>query len=216
MSYIRLAGTTVSVAATYGSASNMTAITNATEAVATMAAAHGFVTGDILEITSGWARLDKRLVRVKTVATNDITLEKLDTTNTSYYPSGTGTGTARKVATWTTIGQISQDIGAEGGTQQFQTIRLLDRAEEINIPTSISAVVQRFPLYFDPALTWLDLVRGYRDNATPVGIRLVYPGNGRTLGTAILGMLDTPIPRDGLLGGELTASYQALPITYAT
>ena len=76
-------GTVAAIASTYGSAVNMTAITNASEAVATLAAAHGVVVGDFLEVTSGWGRLDKRIVRAKTVATNDVTFEGINTTSTT-------------------------------------------------------------------------------------------------------------------------------------
>ncbi len=55
-------GTLVAIASTYGSSVNMTAISNASEAVATLAGGHSVVVGDYLEVTSGWDRLDKRIV----------------------------------------------------------------------------------------------------------------------------------------------------------
>lgn len=216
MSFIRLAGTVVSVADTYGTAYNVTALTNATEAVATVQAGHGLVVGDIIELTSGWPRADKKVLRVKTVATNDVTLEGFNTTNTTNYPAGTGTGSLRKITAWQQLGQISQDISADGGQQQFTNIRLLDRFEELPIPTTISGVTYRLPLYFDPAQAWVPKVQAYRDGATVVAVRFVYPGGSRALGSGYLGMLDTPTPRDGLLGGELTVSYVSQPQLYAS
>ena len=75
MSVTIATGTTFAYASTYGSSANMTAITNASEAVATLGAGHGVVVGDYLEVTSGWDRLTGRIVRAKTVATNDVTFE---------------------------------------------------------------------------------------------------------------------------------------------
>jgi hypothetical protein len=77
-------GAILSIAKTYGTSSNMTAITNAAEAVATLAAGHGVVVGDFLEVTSGWDLLNGRIVRAKTVATNDITFETINTTSNVY------------------------------------------------------------------------------------------------------------------------------------
>ena len=76
-------GTALSIASTYGASVNMTALTNAAEAVATLAVGHGCVVGDFLEVTSGWDLLNNRIVRVKTVATNDITFEGINTVSTT-------------------------------------------------------------------------------------------------------------------------------------
>ena len=116
-------GTTVAIATTYGSAVTMSAITNATEAVATLAAGHGVVVGDILEVTSGWDLLNGRLVRAKTVATNDVTFESINTTSASSYPAGTGTGSIRRITAWTSVSQV-QSVDTGGGEQQFASFAL--------------------------------------------------------------------------------------------
>lgn len=133
------AGSTVAIATTYGTASNMTALTNATEAVATLAAAHGVVVGDFLEITSGWAKLDKRIVRAKTVSTNDVTLEGINTVSTTDYPAGTGTGSIRRITAWTPLAQVKADsFSVSGGDQQFTDATPLDSLIDIQIPTTRS------------------------------------------------------------------------------
>ncbi|WP_265087035.1 hypothetical protein [Ralstonia pseudosolanacearum] len=57
-------GTTFEVAASYGPAKAFTAITNAKPAKAA-SVAHGFAKGAVLEISSGWARLDGRVARAR-------------------------------------------------------------------------------------------------------------------------------------------------------
>ena len=89
-------GTQVAIASTYGTASNVTAATNAAECVLTVAAGHGIVVGDFVEFTSGWDLATGRIFRVKTVATNDVTLEGFNTTSTTNFPAGTGTGTVKE------------------------------------------------------------------------------------------------------------------------
>lgn len=216
MSFILAPGTAVAIASTYGTAINMTAVSNASEAVATLAAAHGVVIGDILEITSGWPKLNGRVVRVSAVATNDVTLEDVDTSSTTQYPAGSGTGTVRKITAWTSISQVAADITSAGGEQQFAAIRLLSQEDEINLPTTRSAVTQTLPVYFDPSLAWVATVRAARDAKTPYAVRLSYPGGASTYGNAYWGMGDVPSVRDGVLATDITLSYSAQPVTYAS
>ena len=114
-------GTQVAIASTYGTSVAMSAITNASEAVATLAAAHGVVVGDFLEVTSGWDLLTGRLVRVKTVVTNDVTFEAINTSSVTNYPAGTGVGSIRRITAWTSITQI-QGLSTSGGDQSFADI----------------------------------------------------------------------------------------------
>ena len=63
-------GTTFHIASAFGTAKATTAVTNATEAVVT-SAAHGLANGDVVEVSSGWGRLHKRVFEVKAVATDN-------------------------------------------------------------------------------------------------------------------------------------------------
>lgn len=216
MAFIIASGTAVAIAATYAATKSMTAATNAAECVITLEASHGVIVGDIIEITSGWPKLDGRLVRVSAVSTNNITLEGVDTSSTTLYPPGSGTGSVREVATWVSISQIAADITAAGGEQQFSTIRLLGQEDEVNLPTTRTAVNQTLPVYFDPALAWFATVRAARDSKTPKGVRFSYPGGAKTYGNAYWGIGDLGVPRDGVLATDITLSYSAQPITYAT
>lgn len=102
-------GTIFAIASAYAASQAVTAVSNATEAVVTCTA-HGYANGDFVEITSGWGRLNRRTFRIKSVAANTFTLEGADTTNTTFFPAGSGTGTVRKATTFT---QISSVISAQ-------------------------------------------------------------------------------------------------------
>ncbi len=139
-------GTVVAIASTYGTSVSMTAISNASQAVATLAAGHSVVVGDFLEVTSGWDLLNGRIVRVVTVVTNDITFENINTTSTSLYAAGAGTGSIRRITAWTNITQI-QNIAPGGGEQQFVDVTtIVDRTQK-QIPTTRSAQTIQLRIY---------------------------------------------------------------------
>lgn len=133
------AGASVSIATTYGTQFTISAITNATEAVATLSASHGVAVGDFIEVTSGWAKLNKRVVRIKTVATNDVTLEGINTSSTTDYPAGTGAGTGREITAWTNISNIKADsFSTSGGDQKYASTTALESTIETQMPTTRS------------------------------------------------------------------------------
>jgi len=134
-----------------GASITMSAITNAAEAVATLSAAHGVVVGNYLLISSGWGALDGRVARVKTVATNDVTLELIDTTSVSIYPAGSGVGSVKKI-TWASLSQILE-FGSQGGEQQYGSYQYVDQDRETKFPTLRSGVTLEMTIHDDIALT---------------------------------------------------------------
>jgi hypothetical protein len=102
-------GTIFSIATAFGAAKTVTGITNASPAVVS-ATAHGFSNGDIVEVTSGWGRLNKRAFRVAGITTDSFQLEGAITTNTEFFPSGSSAGSVRKV---TTFQQLSKILGQQ-------------------------------------------------------------------------------------------------------
>ena len=130
-------GATFFVASTFGVAKTVTAVSNAVEAVVT--ATHDFANGDIVEITSGWGRLNKRAFRIKSVSgTTSFVLEGADTTSTAFYPVGTGTGTVRKVATFTQITTVMAP-SSSGGDPKTVTYKFIESDVEYMINDGFSA-----------------------------------------------------------------------------
>lgn len=114
-------GTTFFVATAYGSVLTTSTASNAAECVLGMASTAGLSIGDFVEVTSGWGRLHKRIARVKSlVANTSITLEGIDTTSTQYFPAGTGTGSVRKVSTWTEVTQVTAVSSSGGDAKKVQ------------------------------------------------------------------------------------------------
>ena len=209
-------GTQVAIASTYGSSVNMTAITNAAAAVATLAAGHGVVVGDFLEVNSGWDRLNGRIARVSNVSANDVTLEGIDTTSTSRYPAGTGTGTIRRITAWTTIGQITSNLSVSGGDQQFADVTTLTDAVQKQIPTTRTPVQVTLPLFYDPSLSWWATVRGVSEASSTAALRMVFANSSRLVANCYWSLRQVPTVEDSTLRGEINVSLNSDPTVYAT
>jgi hypothetical protein len=130
-------GSTFYVATAFSAVKTTTAVSNATEAVVS-STAHGFSNGDIVEMSSGWGRLHLRAFRVKSVTTDTFTLEGADTTNTGFYPSGTGAGSARKVATFQQVTTV-MNPSASGGEPKNVTYKFVESDIEFNINDGFTA-----------------------------------------------------------------------------
>jgi Phage tail tube protein, TTP len=167
-------GTRVAIASTYGSGFTVSAVSNASEAVATLSGSHGIIVGDIFELTSGWDLLDKRLVRAKVVATNDVTLESIDTSSTTQYPAGEGVGTGREITVWTSITQIS-DFTIEPTTVDFVEITTLANLMHREIPGLESAPKISGKVLYDLSLSWITTVLTASDTNALTGLRLITP-----------------------------------------
>lgn len=125
-------GSTFFIASAIAAVKTATAISNAVEAVVSCTS-HGFSNGDIVLVNSGWGRLNRRAFRVKSVVADSFALEGADTTNTTFFPSGTGAGTVQKITTFTQITTVMnpQSSGGEPKTVEYKFIES-DVAYSIN------------------------------------------------------------------------------------
>ena len=130
-------GTTFFVASVIASSKTTTVVTNASEAVVT-SAAHGYSNGDIVEMTSGWGRLNRRVFRIKSVATDTFALEGADTTNTTFFPVGTGVGSVRKITTFTQITNV-MNPQSSGGEPKTIAYKFVESDVEYSINDGFSA-----------------------------------------------------------------------------
>ena len=113
-------GTTFAVATTYGAAITVSAITNDTEAVVTTSAAHSLTNGAIVEMTSGWGRIHRRVFRIKAATGSSLTLEGVDTTSTTYFPAGLGVGSLRAITAFTPVTQVLGFSTSGGDAKQVE------------------------------------------------------------------------------------------------
>lgn len=140
-------GTTFYVASAFASAKTTTVVTNASEAVVT-SAAHGYSNGDVVEITSGWGRLNKRVFRVKSSTTDTFVLEGADTTSTDNYPAGGGVGSVRKISTFAQITSV-MNPSSSGGDPKTVTYKFVESDIEYSLNDGFSAVSYQLELDAD-------------------------------------------------------------------
>jgi hypothetical protein len=209
-------GVTIAVAKTYGSSVTMSALSNTSEAVATLGASHGVTVGDYLEVSSGWGLLDKRVVRVKTVATNDITFEGINTVNTTKYPAGTGVGTVRRITAWTNLSQV-KSLSASGGDQQFADTTTIDDVVGRQMPTIRGAVTMTIDVFDDPTLTWYADVITADESRTPYGLKMAFPNGSQLVANAYWSLQRVPtVNQNEAMTSQISLSYAAEPVRYSS
>lgn len=130
-------GSVFSIASAFASSKTTTVVTNASEAVVT-STAHGYSNGDFVEMTSGWGRINRRVFRIKSVTTDTFVLEGMDTTSTSFFPAGSGTGSVRKVSTFTQITTI-MNPSSSGGEPKTVNYKYIDSEVEYSINDGFTA-----------------------------------------------------------------------------
>lgn len=216
MAITKSVGTGVDIASTYGSIVTMSAITNATAAVATLAAAHGVVVGDYLEFTSGWGKLTGRTLRISVVATNDVTLEGINTVSTSDYPTGTGAGSIRRITAWTNITQRTPNFNITSGQVTYADITTLDDTEERKLPVRRGASDMSIPGFFDLSAGWVATVRTASDTSNPTGVRVRYPNGNKLAASAYWSMGDGASIEDNTLRDSIDLTFAAKAQSYAT
>lgn len=172
--------TTFFIASAFSSPIATTVVTNATNAVVT-AAAHGYANGDFVEITSGWGRLNGRVFRISGVATNTFTLDGADTSSTTFYPTGNGLGTVRKINTFT---QIIQQFNpqTQGGEPRQVNYRYTDSDVDYQINDGFTAVSYSLELDADSNSTaGYTALRTLTESQAPTCFRMVLPAGGQVL-----------------------------------
>lgn len=130
-------GSTFYIASTFAASKTTTVVTNASEAVVTVTT-HGYTNGDIVEVTSGWGRLNRRNFRIKSVTTDTFVLEGADTTSTTFYPVGTGVGSVRKITAFTQI-TTTMNPQSTGGDPKTVTYKFIESDVEYSINDGFTA-----------------------------------------------------------------------------
>ncbi|MFL1501669.1 phage tail protein [Pseudomonas sp. S191] len=208
-------GGTFQHAATYAAALAFTAISNASEAVATVVGGT-LAAGDIVLLSSGWSKLDNKVVRVKTATATAITLEAIDTTDTQIFPVGNGVGTMKKVLTWVQIPQVT-DLAFSGGDQNYLDVVFLENDQGKQIPTDKSAASMVLTIADDPAQPFNTVLMSADAGKQVQAARLNLPGNDTLLYGAYTSFSKQPaVSRNNLLTRTVNLALQAEPTRYLT
>lgn len=207
-------GATLEVAATYGPAIPVTALSNANPAVAT-AVAHGLADGDIIAVASGWTRLNDRAARVAASLSGTFTLENINTTNVQPYPAGSGVGSVREVTGFVEISQIT-DLTSSGGDQQFLTFGFLADDDDRQIPTTKNPISMAVTVADDPSLAYVAVCEGADEDKVTRVLRLNLPNGDSILYNAYVSITSTPaLSRNNLMTRVISLSLAGRPTRYS-
>lgn len=209
-------GTLFYGASGYGSALTVTGATNANPTVLT-STAHGLATGDFVEVTSGWSRISNRIFRVIELTADTFSLEGVDTTDTSVYPAGSGTGSVRKITGWTQIQQVLSTTSS-GGDQQFVNYQFLEDDHETRKPTIKAAAGLDMSIADDPTLAGYILLSAANDDRQPRALKAVLSNGSILLYNAYLSLDKTPsLTANQVMACKATASFlNPNPTRYAS
>lgn len=207
-------GATIAIATGYGASTNITAVTNAKPAVATLAAGGSVVAGDILVLKSGWSRLNDRVIRSASSG-DSVTLEGTDTTNVATFPAGSGLGSLVEVTGWQQITQILE-TSSSGGEQQFVTYEFLEDDAQHQIPTVKSPVSFKFKIADDATLAHYAVLDAADISRTPQAVRLLLPTGSVIYWNAYVTLSRTPtLTKNEVMGLEVTMSLVSEVTRYA-
>lgn len=123
MPNIKGRGTRIEVAATFGTAKVVTAVSKASPGVAT-SAAHGMANNTVgyFNNVNGMVQLEKQACRLKNVATNTFELQGLNTSQYSDFVSGEFIN----VLTWQTLAEATSYRFGGGSAEKLNATRLID------------------------------------------------------------------------------------------
>lgn len=199
-------GATISMGSSYGDEKTLSAFSNANPGVMTLEASHGILVSDIFEVTSGWSRANGNVYRASAVATNDVTVEGFNTSNTTLFPAGSGTGTIREVTAWTQITQVL-DLTTSGGEQQFATYSPLEDDAEHQIPTVKSPIVIKMKIGDDASLPHYSALATADADRQQRVIRIMLPSGSPIYFSAYVTLQKTPtLTKNEVMGLEVTLS----------
>lgn len=216
MSIISARGALLYLGSAPGTAKAITAISNAAAAVATLEAAHGVIVGDYVYIRSGWALLDRRIARVSAVATNDVTLEGIDTSDTSAYPPGSGTGTVQEFTWATQLSQIEPTISTSGGDMKTQDGTFLEHLQDQVYADGFNASQWTVGYFSDASLAWLSAVRAAMLSQVERPFMFKSLGNQRVMYSSLWGLNEFASIQNNSFRGQVTLLHQGQPTVYST
>ena len=190
MAYSLPEGSSQQFSNTLASAKTVTAITNANPAVATCTG-HGYTTGDEIMLSSGWEDATDSVYKIEAVDANSFKILGLDTTNTSFFPTGSGGGSAQKLSAWTAIPQVLT-ISASGGDARFTDVNPLAKRNGIRIPTGFNATSITLSLGFDATNASYKSMVGISRSLSKVAFKQVLSGGSTQYGWGYMTVSEFP------------------------
>lgn len=208
-------GAILSLATAYGEPIIVSAVSNASSAVATTATAHDIVDGAFIEITSGWSKINNRIVRASDAAASALAYEGIDSTKASNYPAGSGAGSVREISTFTEIGQVLT-LTPSGGEMQFATYSFLDSDTQSQLPTEANAQSIAIEIADDATLPGYIALKQASESRMLTALKLTLKNGSIILYNGFVSFNETPTMTKGsVMAVTATLSMQNVATRYA-
>lgn len=174
MAYSVPDGSKLFISTEYDAVIPITAISNATAAVAT-AAGHGMANGKEFILTAGWDDANNRAYRVANTAAGTFEIEGLDTSNTARFTTAGGVpASALPIKKWQEIQQVLNP-STSGGEAQFAEVAPLASMNTFQIPTGFSATSISIPIGDDPSLPGYKALKKASEDRLLVALKVLKP-----------------------------------------
>jgi len=190
MAYYFPEGSSQQFSSTFASPKTITVATNANPCVAT-SVSHGYTSGDEIVLTSGWEDATDSTYKITVLTADTFSITGLDTSSTSFFPVGSGVGSAVKISTWVAIPQVLT-ISASGGDARFTDVTPLAKRNALKIPTGFNATAVTLSLGHDAAQAGFITMVGISRNLTKVAFKQVISGGAVTYGFGYLNVSEFP------------------------
>lgn len=190
MAYYFPEGSKFFFSTTLAPAKTVTGLSNANPAVAT-STAHGYTDGQEVLLTSGWQDATDTVWRVDELTANTFGLLGLNSTDTTWYPAGTGTGTAQLISNWVEIPQVLT-VASSGGDARFTNVEPLARRNSISVPTGFNPMTLTLTLGHDPADANYQAMLNISRTLSKVAFRMVIGGGGTGYGYGYMNVSEVP------------------------
>lgn len=187
-------GTIFSVVSVFASAKTVSAVSNAASAVVT-STAHGYTNGDLVVFTSGWGRLNNRAFEV-TSATADTFTIKLNTTDTNFFPAGSGTGTVKKASTLVQMSKL-MNPQSSGGDPKTVNYKYIDSDVDFSINDGFNATSYTFEMDDDDTTPGYAALESLTDVQTDTILKMTLRNGSRVYIPGRVALNSVPVLQEG-------------------
>jgi hypothetical protein len=190
MAYKVPEGSSFSFSSTFAATTPLTAVSNASPAVVT-SVGHGYVDGDLVMIQSGWEDIQDSVVKVNQTTADAWEMVDINTSSTTLFSPGAGTGTASKISGWVTIPQVLT-ISTAGGDPEYTDVHPLSKRQAFSIPVGFNAAKIELTLGHDASNANYKTMLGLSRAGTKVAFRMLLSGGEQSLGYGYIAVAEVP------------------------
>ena len=208
-------GATFAIATGFGPSIVVSDISNAAEGVVT-SASHGLADGDIIELTTGWTKLNRRIFKVDQLSATTFGLVSIDTLSTASFPPGSSARSFRKITAWTQVPKV-MNPNTSGGDPKPVTYEFLEDENEYQINNGFSATGYTIEIDDDIETPGYAAVLKASDEQAETALRILMKGNKNpTYMPCYVAMNPIPVLQEGQIN-RLRVSFngRARPTRYS-